>query len=92
VHSIIDELRQREKKAIETLARKGNSCNPSGPVERYLRNGFKIHRDDQEFPLMRLDLLAESWLTQHQTRAPEADSPNSSATAQGLSTTKRYTE
>ena len=56
LHSIIDELRQREKKAIETLARKGNSCNPSGPVELYLRNGFKIHRDDQEFPLMRLDL------------------------------------
>jgi GNAT superfamily N-acetyltransferase len=56
LHSIIDELKQREKKAIETFARKGSSDNPSGPVEFYLTNGFQIYRDDKEFPLMRLDL------------------------------------
>jgi len=56
LHSIINELKQREKEAIETFARKGSSDNPSGPVEFYLINGFQIRRDDKEFPLMRLDL------------------------------------
>jgi len=56
LHSIIDELRKKGIQAIETFARKDDPENPSGPVELYFRNGFKIHRDDQEFPLMRLDL------------------------------------
>ena len=56
LHSIIDESRKREIKAIETFGRKGNPENPSGPVEFYLKNGFRIHKDDTEFPLMRLDL------------------------------------
>ncbi len=56
LHSIIDELREKGIQAIETFGRKDDPENPSGPVELYLRNGFKIHRDDQEFPLMRLDL------------------------------------
>ena len=55
--SIIDEVKkEKKKKAIETFARKGRPENPSGPVEFYLGNGFRIHRDDKEFPLMRLDL------------------------------------
>jgi len=53
---IISELRKRREKAIETFARKGSPDNPSGPVEVYLTSGFRIHRDDKEFPLMRLDL------------------------------------
>jgi GNAT superfamily N-acetyltransferase len=56
LHSIIVELKQRGKKAIETFARKGNPDNPSGPVEFYLGNGFRIHKDDKEFPLMKLHL------------------------------------
>lgn len=56
LHSIIEDLRKRGIKAVETYARKGNSENPSGPVEFYLKNGFRIHREDPEFPLMRLDL------------------------------------
>ena len=56
LHSIIDELRQRGMKAVETFGRNGNPQNPSGPVEFYLRNRFKIHRDDEEFPRLRLDL------------------------------------
>ena len=56
LHSIINELKQREKKAVETFARRGSSDNPSGPIELYLRDGFRIHRDDRESPLMRLDL------------------------------------
>jgi hypothetical protein len=41
---------------METFARKGSSDNPSGPVEFYLVEGFRIFRDDKEFPLVRLDL------------------------------------
>jgi len=56
LQSIIDELRERGTKAVETFARKGNPNNPSGPVEFYTKHGFKVHRNDPEFPLMRLDL------------------------------------
>jgi len=56
LQSIVGELSRRKEKAVETFARKGNSDNPSGPVEFYLRNGFRIHRDGKEFLLMRLDL------------------------------------
>lgn len=56
LHNIIDELRrEKKKKAIEAFARRGSPDNPSGPVGFYLRNGFRIRRDDKEFPLMRLD-------------------------------------
>ena len=55
---IIDDLKGRGIKAIETFARKGNAENPSGPVEFYLRNGFRIYKDDKEFPLMRLDFMS----------------------------------
>jgi GNAT superfamily N-acetyltransferase len=50
---IISELRERGYSAIETYARRGSANNPSGPVGFYLRNGFKIIRDDEEFPLLR---------------------------------------
>jgi hypothetical protein len=43
-------------RAVETFARKGQEDNPSGPVEFYLRNGFRVFRDDPEYPLMRLEL------------------------------------
>jgi GNAT superfamily N-acetyltransferase len=56
LHSIIDDLKDREIKVVETFARKSNANNPSGPVEFYLRNGFEIYRSDPEFPLMRLGL------------------------------------
>ena len=55
--SIIDELkREKKKRAVETFARRFRADNPSGPVEFYLKNGFVVHRDDGEFPLVRLDL------------------------------------
>lgn len=56
LQSIIDDLRKRGVKAVETFARKGRLDNPSGPVEFYLRNGFRVYKDDKEFPLMRLEL------------------------------------
>ena len=55
--TIVEELKGRGIKAIETFTTKKNSFEtPSGPVEFYLRNGFRIHEDDKEWPLMRLDL------------------------------------
>jgi GNAT superfamily N-acetyltransferase len=56
LHSIVDDLRERGTKAIETFGRKGDPGNPSGPAEFYLRNGFRICNDDEESPLLRLDL------------------------------------
>jgi len=54
--SITTELRERRVKAVETFARRGRLGNPSGPIEFYLKNGFRIFRNDSEFPLMRLEL------------------------------------
>lgn len=54
--SIIDELRTTGAEAIETFGRKGSPQNPSGPAEFYLRNGFIISSDDNDFPLLRLEL------------------------------------
>ncbi|MCX7750222.1 MAG: GNAT family N-acetyltransferase [Candidatus Bipolaricaulota bacterium] len=53
---ILAELRGRGVPAVETFGRKGSAENPSGPAEFYLRRGFRILRDDPEFPLLRLDL------------------------------------
>jgi GNAT superfamily N-acetyltransferase len=39
--------------AVETFARKGSANNPSGPVELWLKCGYEVLRDDDEFPLMR---------------------------------------
>lgn len=54
--TILDELKKREFGAVETFARSGKANNPSGPVEFYLKNGFRIHKNSSEFPLMRLEL------------------------------------
>jgi len=50
------ELKTKGVKAIETFGRKGNPENPSGPVEFYLKAGFRIMKDDAEYPLLRLEL------------------------------------
>ncbi|MBX5327142.1 MAG: GNAT family N-acetyltransferase [Candidatus Bathyarchaeia archaeon] len=52
----IKQLRQQEFKAVETFARKTSPENPSGPLGFYLKNGFKIKSDDEDFPLVRLAL------------------------------------
>lgn len=54
--TIIEDLMKRRFKAVETFAGRNNYDNPSGPVEFYLKNGFRIFKDDKEFPLVRLDL------------------------------------
>ena len=52
----ISQIRQQGFKAIETFARRSSSDNPSGPLEFYLKNGFKMRRDGSDFPLVRLEL------------------------------------
>jgi GNAT superfamily N-acetyltransferase len=57
LRKIIEELKYREFKAVETFARRGNSDNPSGPLEFYLRNGFVIKdNSNPEYPLVTLYL------------------------------------
>jgi GNAT superfamily N-acetyltransferase len=52
----ITQLKQTGFKAVETFARKSSPENPSGPLEFYLKNGFKIKHDGTDFPLVRLEL------------------------------------
>jgi len=55
--NIIEDLRRRGFKAVETFARRGDANNPSGPLEFYIKNGFIIKdKTNPEFPLMKLYL------------------------------------
>lgn len=55
--NIIEDLKKRGFKALETYARRGNPDNPSGPLEFYVKNGFIIKdKTNPEFPLMQLYL------------------------------------
>lgn len=54
--AVLADLRARGIEAVETFARRGSPENPSGPVEFYLKHGFRELRADPEFPLLRLDL------------------------------------
>lgn len=56
LENLIAELRRREFKAVETFARKSSQDNPSRPLELYLKHGFKIKNDRNDFPLVRLKL------------------------------------
>lgn len=42
--------------ALEAFARCGSCNNPAGPVELYLRSGFRVLRDHEDFPLVRKDV------------------------------------
>lgn len=54
---IVEDLRKREYKAIETFARRGSANNCSGPLELYTKLGFYVKRNaNKEFPLVRLDI------------------------------------
>lgn len=55
LRAIERDLYKRKFKAIETFASKYLAEKPPGPIEFYLKNGFYILRDDEEFPLLRLD-------------------------------------
>jgi ribosomal protein S18 acetylase RimI-like enzyme len=50
------ELKMRGFKAVETFARKSSADNPSGPLGFYLKHGFKVKNEKDDFPLVRLEL------------------------------------
>jgi GNAT superfamily N-acetyltransferase len=54
LNDLIADLKRRGFRAVETFARKDSQDNPSGPLEFYLKNGFKIKNDKSDFPLVRL--------------------------------------
>ncbi len=57
LQNIVEDLRRRGFKTIETYASRSSPNNPSGPVEFYVRNGFHVKdKTNPEFPLMRLFL------------------------------------
>jgi GNAT superfamily N-acetyltransferase len=54
---LVVELQKRGIKAVETFARRSSENNPSGPLELYLKRGFRIVRGEKDdFPLMRREL------------------------------------
>lgn len=55
--NIIETLRRKGFRAIETYARRDQADNPSGPMAFYVKNGFHIKdRTNPDFPLMRMYL------------------------------------
>jgi ribosomal protein S18 acetylase RimI-like enzyme len=57
---VIADLRQRGLKAVETIARRGSTNNPSGPIELFLGEGFRIREEiNSDYALVRLDLLSQ---------------------------------
>ena len=52
----LSNLQKRGYVAIETFARRGSESNPAGPLEFYLKQGFSVRRESDEFPLVRKEL------------------------------------
>jgi GNAT superfamily N-acetyltransferase len=50
---VLSDLQKRGYNTIETFARKGLESNPTGPLEFYLKQGFSVKRECDEFPLVR---------------------------------------
>lgn len=51
---IIEDLRRRGFRAIETYATRNDADNPSGPMRFYIKNGFNVKDNtNPEIPLMR---------------------------------------
>lgn len=54
LQNVIEDLRRRGFKAIETFARRSQADNPSGPMAFYVKSGFVVKDNtNPEFPLMR---------------------------------------
>ena len=57
LQNIVEDLRRRGFKTIETFARRSEADNPSGPMKFYVENGFHVKDNtNPEYPLMRLYL------------------------------------
>ncbi len=54
--SVIMEAEKRGIPAVETVARRGSSNNPSGPIGLYEKTGFRVKQEHPDFPLMRYTL------------------------------------
>lgn len=54
--NLIEEIGERGFMAVETFARISSENNPSGPLNFYLRNNFKIVNRKDDFPLVRLNI------------------------------------
>jgi GNAT superfamily N-acetyltransferase len=50
------DLLMRGYSSLETFARKGSESSPAGPLEFYLKHGFSVFRERDEFPLVRKEL------------------------------------
>ncbi|MBS7633795.1 GNAT family N-acetyltransferase [Candidatus Bathyarchaeota archaeon] len=55
LEDLIGEVGRRGFKALETFARKSSAENPSGSLSLYLKYGFKVVVDKDDFPLVRLE-------------------------------------
>jgi GNAT superfamily N-acetyltransferase len=53
--TLLMKLKQMGFKAVETFARRSSDNNPAGPLDFYVRNGFRIAHDNTDFPLVRLE-------------------------------------
>lgn len=56
LEKLLKELDARNLRAVETFARIDSENNPSGPLSFYLKHGFKVVRQNDDFPLVRLKL------------------------------------
>ncbi len=56
LEELLKEVSKRGFKAVETFARTYSENNPSGPLAFYIRHGFEILRQKDDFPLIRLTL------------------------------------
>lgn len=53
---LLEDFSQKGFRAVETFARVGSTNNPSGPLAFYLKQGFKVISQKDDFPLVRLEL------------------------------------
>jgi GNAT superfamily N-acetyltransferase len=53
LRSILEDVRAHGLMAVETFARKSAANNPTGPLGFWLRRGFEIVREDEDFALVR---------------------------------------
>ena len=53
---VLSNLRRRGYTVIETYARKVSGNNPAGPLEFYLKEGFSVARERDDFPLVKKKL------------------------------------
>jgi GNAT superfamily N-acetyltransferase len=55
LRKLLSDLRQKSVETVETFAGKGSANNPSGPLKLYLKHGFKVKNEKDDFPLVRLE-------------------------------------